>query len=611
MGQKINAKEVATDLRIFGAPDLDNTLKEIKGQKFMDFFNVKNFGAKGDGVTDDTEAIQEALDKAAQEGKPLYFPTGTYNTGSLYLDGSNTTIEGITIFSNGKAKLKQVNPGNVHPERNILTFQDVNNIEIWGLELDGSYFSFDASLPSNTTNHGIALYSCKNVKIHDCYIHHTGWPRTEFDKFGDHIYCRNGENIQIYDNKFYMAGRWTFSALEGNNYLFSNNLSIEENNDPHYLGFIDFELSPGTPELSQVTINNNVAIGNTCLNFSGQGGFDNVEINNNILNGYDLNGVAKKDVSGTNYVYGITLVNANNLIINNNLVRGGKGSGIRAGVTDRNAYNVNINNNIIDGEYANGIDIKSNATYQVENFSITGNKVIVDSASGRALEVEEYANKGTIANNYLEATGSFSIVSAANDVTIAGNTFDGTTHASIGMFSNVAVIGNSFNTCRLSPQKGSTGSIVTNNKGNYYGIYGAITEFEGVKLINPFTNKATSTLALDIKPVSGFFSPGDRIYNSSPSAGGTLGWLCVNRQDTAVRVEAASGATTIEVDSTAGIATGDIIGIRLDDDSIDWTTVAEITDTDTLTITETLTSPSAVGNEVYTTRLKTFGSIQA
>jgi hypothetical protein len=51
--------------------------------KLQETVSVKDFGATGDGVTDDTAAIQAAMDA----GQKIYFPTGTYNiTSPLYLD---------------------------------------------------------------------------------------------------------------------------------------------------------------------------------------------------------------------------------------------------------------------------------------------------------------------------------------------------------------------------------------------------------------------------------------------------------------------------------------------------------------------------------------------
>lgn len=41
-------------------------------------FNVLDYGAVGDGETDDTEAIQDALDAAAIVGGTVYMPAGTY-----------------------------------------------------------------------------------------------------------------------------------------------------------------------------------------------------------------------------------------------------------------------------------------------------------------------------------------------------------------------------------------------------------------------------------------------------------------------------------------------------------------------------------------------------
>lgn len=55
--------------------------------------NVRYLGAKGDGVTKDTAALQKALDDcAAAGGGTVLVPDGTYLTGSLVI-GANTTLQ--------------------------------------------------------------------------------------------------------------------------------------------------------------------------------------------------------------------------------------------------------------------------------------------------------------------------------------------------------------------------------------------------------------------------------------------------------------------------------------------------------------------------------------
>ena len=55
--------------------------------------NVRDFGAKGDGLVKDTAAIQKALDAcAAAGGGTVLVPEGLYLTGSLTL-GANTTLQ--------------------------------------------------------------------------------------------------------------------------------------------------------------------------------------------------------------------------------------------------------------------------------------------------------------------------------------------------------------------------------------------------------------------------------------------------------------------------------------------------------------------------------------
>lgn len=63
-------------------------------------FNVRDYGAKGDGTTKNTAAIQQAIDAAAKAAGTVVFPTGTYLTGAVFVK-SGVTLKldkGVTLL---------------------------------------------------------------------------------------------------------------------------------------------------------------------------------------------------------------------------------------------------------------------------------------------------------------------------------------------------------------------------------------------------------------------------------------------------------------------------------------------------------------------------------
>ena len=74
-----------------------------RGGSIGDFLNVKDFGATGDGVTDDTAAIQATIDYIVNTGVelPIFFPAGTYIVDDGYIS-LPVSIQGLEIYGAGR-----------------------------------------------------------------------------------------------------------------------------------------------------------------------------------------------------------------------------------------------------------------------------------------------------------------------------------------------------------------------------------------------------------------------------------------------------------------------------------------------------------------------------
>ena len=127
--------------------------------KLAQYVSVIDFGAVGDGVTDDTSAIQTALTQSA--GKTVFFPAGTYNISNIVFVDSNTMIYGYgaTLFCTSAS---DVGTGLYITDATYLV--GVENVSVHGLKINGNRAS---RTPPGT---GALFYvsSGKNHTLVDC-----------------------------------------------------------------------------------------------------------------------------------------------------------------------------------------------------------------------------------------------------------------------------------------------------------------------------------------------------------------------------------------------------------------------------------------------------------
>ena len=92
-----------------GSGAVDTTVQA----KFRENVSVKDFGAVGDGVADDSQEIQAAIDYAFSVSKGIYFPSGTYkvNTG-IQLKVGCEAAPNTQIRGGGAIDVVTIPPGN-------------------------------------------------------------------------------------------------------------------------------------------------------------------------------------------------------------------------------------------------------------------------------------------------------------------------------------------------------------------------------------------------------------------------------------------------------------------------------------------------------------------
>jgi polygalacturonase len=153
-------------------------------------FDVRTFGAAGDGHALDTDAINRAIDAAATAGGTVVFTAGTYLSTSIRLKSH------VGLFLDHGATILAADPTVApfdEPEPNPWdTFQDFghshwHNSLIWGENIEDVSITgpglihgkglvrSNSNVPRGAGNKAIALKNSRNITIRDVSILHGGW----------------------------------------------------------------------------------------------------------------------------------------------------------------------------------------------------------------------------------------------------------------------------------------------------------------------------------------------------------------------------------------------------------------------------------------------------
>lgn len=125
----------------------------------MPFINVKEYGAKGDGVTDDAQTIQNALDVLSQTGGIIFFPVGTYLIKSGLLFYNNQTL----YFENGAVLLQGAGIDNLimsYCADGTTEYNGTHDVLIYGAIFDGGAYTINNTL--------VGIVHCKNITFENC-----------------------------------------------------------------------------------------------------------------------------------------------------------------------------------------------------------------------------------------------------------------------------------------------------------------------------------------------------------------------------------------------------------------------------------------------------------
>lgn len=451
-----------------------NAVQRTINSKFNEFISVKDFGAKGDGIADDTAAIKSAITYInSKSGGVLHFPKGVYLTKEIVIN-SSTILDGNT--STIKAAANQ----------NYIFRLEGSNITIENFVFDCANLTHINPIPIDEGLKACAIY----IRVGTAYSKNIIVQKNRFINIsmlnGDyHAIGFNSADAVVSDNYVDQCGGDCLNfnggiALVTNNHVrnvgdggiaFNNGARGTINGNYLYHCMLGVGSGPegsikDTEEYNTVQILNNTF--DSCLfgvnmgwfSFPETTGPSNIQINNNIFfnckvhgiryDGHVYNWVTNGSICNNVFystgsdnwdgyfateAHDISLFNCSNMVVSNNIFRYPRSTNIRYGLMVVSSMNLNISNNIFKGE-ANLYT--ATIYFNNSNNSIVSGNSINDTKAGIYLSGDTFGNNISIHANNISNFSEQGIycATAASNLTITNNKFSTNSTAYSILFGN-------------------------------------------------------------------------------------------------------------------------------------------------------------------------------
>jgi len=269
---------ISLGLLLVASPTTSHVLRPRVDEHPSSVYDVRDFGAAGDGISLDTDAINAAIEAAAATGGgTVHFPAGTYPSFSIRLR-SHVALHlgpGATLLA---ADPTPYDEGYDPPEPNVwgdqYRYQDFghshwHNSLIWGEDL------VDVEILGPGTIDGAGLWKGLTPPL---------GPAPSREPGNKAIALKNARNVTIRDLTIFRGGHFAILATGVDN-LTIDNVRIDTNRDG-----IDIDacrnvrisnVSVNTPNDDAIVLKSSYALGEARVT-------ENVTITNSLISGYDL-----------------------------------------------------------------------------------------------------------------------------------------------------------------------------------------------------------------------------------------------------------------------------------------------------------------------------------